>query len=530
MNESAIRFIEKGSFSLLALLCALCALASLTWPLGYDQGSFAWIGSVVAGGGMPYRDAWDPKGPLIFVAHALIQLVLGHNAWGLRLVDLLFFAGTTFVLARHLRGATSAATVRWLCVLFPLAYATGVYQATAQPDGWAMMILVVALVPAWSAKEGRGALIAAVIGGLAVGAVTLIKPFYAAFLPLAILNASTRFRVTPELMMRGIVAAIAFALPIAAMLIWFASEGALQDLIDTYILYSLRVHSGILATTRETRITGLIDYIRDTRYVAATLPCVVVGVAHAWRHHRTFAIAWSYWAGLSIGFVLLQNTFMVYHWMPFLPPLACFFAFGAHALLSDSSVSRDARTNTEELHIGGKSVGAPESGNIRLFVAASVAVVAFYVSLHPAFEVARFVAYAAGVKDADAYAMGFSTPGPDRIAARYIRENSSPDDRMVIWGWNTSILFLSELQSPSRFGDSLALVNGPGTPERAAMREEFLAAIEREQPTFILVDEDNREMFGQPAALADFEPLARIVAEHYREDARFYSRVIYRRK
>jgi hypothetical protein len=518
VSGSISQNIERLSFAGLAVLCVLCAMASLSWPLGYDHGSFAWVGSVVADGGMPFRDAWDPKGPLVFVAHALIQLVLGHNTWGLRLVDLLGIAGTTFVLARHLRPLTTPRTARWLCVLFPLGYATGVYQATAQPDGWVMMMLVLAMVPAWSAEDGRSAIVGAALAGLAVGAATLVKPFYAAFLPLALVRASAALRITPDLVTRAVAATVAFVVPIAAMLTWFAANGALQDLVDNYLLYSLRVHSGILSVSRVTRVTGLIDYLRDTHYVAAMIPCVVVGVAHAWRRHRMLAIAWTYWACLAVGFVLLQNTYMVYHWMPFLPPLACFFGLGVHALLAEPELSRD----TNETR-------AANTGYIRLFVAASVACVTFHVSIHPAFDVARFGAYMAGINDADAYAMGFTTPGPDRLAARHLREHSLPDDKLVIWGWNTSILYLSELQSPSRFGDSLALVNGPGSPERAAMRREFLAAIDREKPTFILVDEDNREMFGQPAALADFDELAQIVAHSYREEARFHSRVIYRR-
>jgi hypothetical protein len=39
------------------------AVASLTWPFGMDQGVLAWVGDVVVRGGMPYRDAFDVKGP-----------------------------------------------------------------------------------------------------------------------------------------------------------------------------------------------------------------------------------------------------------------------------------------------------------------------------------------------------------------------------------------------------------------------------------------------------------------------------------
>ncbi len=41
-------------------------ITTLSWPLGGDIGTYAWIGDVIVSGGTPYKDAWDCKGPLVY--------------------------------------------------------------------------------------------------------------------------------------------------------------------------------------------------------------------------------------------------------------------------------------------------------------------------------------------------------------------------------------------------------------------------------------------------------------------------------
>ena len=46
------------------------------------------VGDVIVRGGMPYRDAFDVKGPLSFYPSAFVQLVTGRTWWGIRAFDL----------------------------------------------------------------------------------------------------------------------------------------------------------------------------------------------------------------------------------------------------------------------------------------------------------------------------------------------------------------------------------------------------------------------------------------------------------
>ena len=66
--------------------------ASLWWPMGRDQGVYAWVGSVIVRGGASYVDAWEVKGPATHLIYALSQFVFGTGMWGIRLLDLVMLA------------------------------------------------------------------------------------------------------------------------------------------------------------------------------------------------------------------------------------------------------------------------------------------------------------------------------------------------------------------------------------------------------------------------------------------------------
>ena len=53
---------------------------------GYDSSVFNYVGKVILGGGMPYRDSFDHKGPLIYLIDALGQLI--HKHLGIWFIEL----------------------------------------------------------------------------------------------------------------------------------------------------------------------------------------------------------------------------------------------------------------------------------------------------------------------------------------------------------------------------------------------------------------------------------------------------------
>lgn len=66
------------SVALLGVLIYILARSRFYAPINFDESAFLWYGWLVNGGAVPYRDIFEPKGPIIFFV----------NAWGLSLFGL----------------------------------------------------------------------------------------------------------------------------------------------------------------------------------------------------------------------------------------------------------------------------------------------------------------------------------------------------------------------------------------------------------------------------------------------------------
>jgi hypothetical protein len=110
-------WLAVGAFVLLALLVKA---PQLVLPMGQDQGLYHAVAAEILRGGVPYRDAWDPKPPGVFYTHAAL-LALISDPWrpcrlgalpGLSHSDLqprcgtLLFGTVDFVYALALGGLT----------------------------------------------------------------------------------------------------------------------------------------------------------------------------------------------------------------------------------------------------------------------------------------------------------------------------------------------------------------------------------------------------------------------------------------
>jgi hypothetical protein len=130
-------------------------------------------------------------------------------------------------------------------------------------------------------------------------------------------------------------------------------------------------------------------------------------------------------------------------------------------------------------------------------------------------ETIRWIAWQAGFTSTEEYYDGFGIPGPDVRAARYLTEHSAAGDKVVIWGWNSSILFMSRRQSPTRFGWSMPLMLGAGTEARARYRREFLCDISRNPPRWIVKAPQSEMLLGGRFTIDDFPEFAALLNSHY---------------
>lgn len=520
MKVSAERVSHSAQSYALALVL-LCGLASLTWPFGADQAAFAAVGDVIYRGGLPYRDAWDTKGPLTYYVWALSQALFGTNQWGIRLVDFAILLSGSWALARTAGVLTVAAAGRWAALVFMLLYLTGGYWDTAQSDGWVALLLVPAntllIVPA---RRDR-VLSFGVVGAL-VGLCALMKWLYVSFLLLPLAAAI----ITPSPPRRTCAARvgavlIGFLIPVVPCIVWFLAHGALDDLVEVHLRYPYAINSlehGVTSLNLSARAHGIMRFVMKP-HVLAAIPAIVVGILALWRTLPRAAAIISIWSAIAFGCVVLQSRFVDYHWSLVYPPLAVLCTVGLHAAWGSSH---------EGTEIGD---GQQSRKTTPLLVMATVAVLAVTAAIHPASAVARWAAFAAGVWNDERYYSEFRHAASGMKAARYLREHTTERDQVVLWGGNAAIVYLSQRVSPTRFVFNYPLKRGEGTRIRAEYRAEFLRTFRHSQPAYFVVSAD--DWWGETPAsddLRSFPELLTYVMHNYQPERAFGSVTLYRRR
>ena len=499
-------------FWLLLLLAIAWAAMSLTYPLGWDQAVFSWVSDAIIRGGMPYRDAWDHKGPLVYYLFALPRWLLGQNTWSFRLQEVLILSVGAVVLALIVRRLASGTAAKWAAVVFILWVGSGSYMNTSQPDGWVAIMLLVGLRP-FLLSNTRSRWRSYAVAGLLIGCATLVKPFYVVFLFIVAIQPFLQGSRKPGELLRPLAAATAgFAVPILATVAWFLHRGALDDLVRVHLLYSLETYAGVDAIALVPRLKGLVDYILTGTVITVALPAAGVGFFTLWSKARSAALTLGVWIVLGVGLVLLQNRFFIYHWALIIPPTAILAAAGFDNLLRQPSGGHEA-------------LSRPHTVLARLLLA----LVVFHAAVHPSFDMVYWFGYMAGAMSPVDYYRHFGYQGDELEAAQYIHAHTQADDRVAIWGWNLPIALLAKRQIVSRFSHSGPLVLGPGSPIRAAYRREFMQAMQATPPAYLVDGMHPANVVGPDHDLDSFPELAAFVREHYRRDARFGELQLYRR-
>jgi len=500
INRTAVSLLTV-LFWLLLLLAVLTALASFTWPFGWDQGIFAWVGDVIYRGGLPYVDGWDIKGPLVYYIYACAEWVFGRHAWSIRVLDLFLLLSSATVFLRLLQTWTSHRIAAWSTLLFVLWYASGSYWHTAQPDGWVMMLMIpvaaLLLRPADSLR-----LSAWFVAGVLIGAATLVKFFYAGFLLVPAVAAVTGRCRPAELSVRALLCAAGFLLPLLLTAAWFWQQGALDTFVEVTLRYPADTYSLLVQQGIEARMRGLVEYLTGGTGVAVILPLVVFGLVASWRRSPVLVSVLVAWILVATLLVVIQNRYFAYHWLPLLPALVFSAALGAYTLF-DYLLSAQGSTQAVT--------------RLRGSLAASLLLVlTLHVSLLPALEVMHWGAYIVGLETADDYHRHFGSPADDIAMAELVRSSTEEDDQVVVFGWNSAILFLSGRRSPTRFGFSMPLMQGSAESRWfVAYRDEFMQALYRQRPAAIVVGTQSDRLLGATYTLSDFLELDEFVRRYY---------------
>ena len=473
--------LETLAWRSCVVLLVAWALGYLSWPFSNDQGNLAWVGGVIRNGGMPYRDAWDVKGPAAHLLFALAGAMFGSNEWGLRLFDLLFLAVGAWSLSRMAEQYAGPRSGRWAVVLYLLWYASLDHHNTAQPDGWAG-VMVTAAVALIVTREKRPAGFAGAVSGALIAVCALIKPTYVLFLALPFVEGVTHAsKVERGRTLRFWGASVlGFCVPLVLCVAWFIARGALGEWVDVHLRWVPSSYSQLDAAWLN-RVQVLLWFF-TTRQFAPALPFAIGGLIvvrlSPWRRDVALLAAW---AAVAVLGVVIQGQFFDYHWHPVQPPLALLAGLGIHQLLLWRRTTAPNRTETSQVLTASMSSLA-----VLLVIGAA---------LSPVVHVYRLGRRLTGLTEVVAYDRTEFGPyghhgGVFPELVTYLETHSKPDETVVVWGSNAGVNYLSHRASPSPFGYAQPLVDPPSSDLRRRYRDEFIRRLESAPPRYVVALSD----------------------------------------
>jgi hypothetical protein len=303
-----------------ATLCVV-AVASLRWEFAHDTplGHYAGL-LIVRFGRVPYRDFFETVMPGAFAFHALIVWLFGPGNVAFAVVNLVFLAlvlGAAWAFLAQVDRVVATAFGIW----YALNYLGGGPTSLLQRDFLALLPIAAAMALV-ATRWPHGRILRPLLCGLLFGLAATIKPQLAVGAPLVILA---------DIALGGSILGIGislcgFALPIAAALVWLASNDALApfiEIVTKYLpLYVRQNGEHVFLPPQEHRLYLFWNTLLFGSYWRSLLHAVPAVAIALWvvRRDRIKTVLVVLSAAMTVVYGLLPTLagqFWNYHYFPF---------------------------------------------------------------------------------------------------------------------------------------------------------------------------------------------------------------------
>ncbi len=307
----------------------LC-LTSYTWPYDRDQGIIGWVADEILRGGLPYRDAWDVKGPLPYYVYAIGQYLAGHQEWGIRLINSVIVAYGMVAMWWLCFHFTKNFIVSWTaCLILGAWYFISPYL-NSQPDGWMGMLLIV-MFNSLIMDQGELKRKTAIVCGLCLVFIGLIKPPYAIFVLIPFVYTvlyGWKKRVDAARFV-AIIAALGVSSVVAIML-YFYQNGALKDLFDVVFMHNWVSHKNYFDHVSKDFFYLMLVSNFSQKPIILPFLLLVAGLLLMWQDknpHRYLILCWLICATIVI---VVQQKYFLYHFYIVFPLVILMAAYAMH--------------------------------------------------------------------------------------------------------------------------------------------------------------------------------------------------------
>jgi 4-amino-4-deoxy-L-arabinose transferase-like glycosyltransferase len=439
-------------------------------PLERDEGEYAYAGRLILEGIPPYKIAYNMKFPGTYYAYALILALFGKTAWGIHAGLLAVNAASivlTFLVGRRLMGelAGTAAAVsfaflsvdRWVLGIF--AHATH-FVVLAVLAG--LYLLLRAL------EDGR--VWKLVAGGVAFGIAVLFKQHAAIFLPLA---AGLVF--WPEKSFRRVGwLALGSVIPVAGVLLVLGAQGVFPTFWFWTFKYASAYVSYVPASEAVSSLGSAFAYIATASW--ASWLVAAFGIVVLWRADFGARARLVVTALLIASFlaVIPGFFFRAHYFILMLPAVALLIGAAVAALpriLPQSVAPRTARW---------------------LSIALVVAPIGTYVAAE------RQVLFTLGTNELSREIYGLNPFIEAVEIAKYIRERTSPDEKIAVVGSEPEIYFYADRKGATGYIYTYALMEPQ--PYAPMMQDAMIDEVERAHPRYVVFPWIEQSWLAQPGS------------------------------
>lgn len=460
---------------------------AICYPIARDQATYCLIGQGILHGMLPYRDFWDNKPPGVFYLYAMIVKAFGTSMWSVGVVDFFWLILISVCIFKFTEQYLGAAPAFIAVVMHSTWRAEAGYWDAAQPENF--LILLVFAAYFLSQYKGKLWWACDFLSGTLFGAAFWLKYNAVAFLPLLLVvphldfsplskGALPRFTVSRrEYLKRFAVWWLAFALSVAAVVGCMAYGGAWPAMKEIQLV--------VLPRYNALAIQRIPHYWRFAGFY--------IGLYLGW---------WSVLAG-AVALLIARRT-------RDLPRTAPVFLATAMGCLSTAMQARlpsyafetcfpffamlwgyvALRTFEGFRHIARLCWAR----GLRLAAILVWVVLANIIYLPLPDQVAEIKVGMADLqewhRDPGFFYQNYPWARPishydgQTRVIRYLEENSTPQDGVLIWGSEPLIYFLAGRNPPTRFISNLGLISLWTPP---AWREQLIYSLEAAPPKFIVV-------------------------------------------
>jgi len=493
---------------------------SLIYPFGRDQGSYGYAGWVLLEGGVPYRDVFVLKPPMTVAVHCLAMGLFGVNTWAIRALDIAWTGATALLLAAvslELWKRRDAAFAAGLTL--PFLYYQVDYWNLAQTDGWMTLPCTAAI---WAVLRGgralgyrtRSAVEWWIAAGVLVGVAVLFKytaaviglPMLLALGWAAAIGGRRAWLGVPAMIFGGV-------LVLGRCWAWLAGTGAWEAFLDSQLglLPSYIAHRADSGTVTQT-LARLI-HMKGRRL--DLMPLFWAGPVFFWPALLTsrrggqaswwgLGIAVTWWLA-AVGNVTLQGKFFDYHYLPLMAPSALIAGLGLAVVLR-RPLSWLRRREIKGLALVGLVVIliAVTPIGVRAWDLARVAIGGQTIEEY--------------IRSRREYALPAYNVDDIRRVAKLLRETTTADQRVFLWGFEPTINVRAHRRTMSRFLYNYPLRASWGNPEYEA---ELMGDLRARPPDVFVVASGDRypgltgTYKDSAALLRDFDELDTFLQERY---------------